>query len=163
MSWGWYTVAHVILLQIAIAFYYLIWPALSKSLTWALRKLSEFLPWTKAPEGTAYSRTGAYRGHWRDRQYQSDERSDRAKGQEYRSRRAAEPRATRSQKSKHLSILGLSEPTHLIDIKTAYRSKAMTYHPDRFASADHSEAQRAAAAVKMRQVNEAYDWLCTNA
>jgi len=59
-------------------------------------------------------------------------------------------------------MLGLREPAHLIDIKTAYRSMARTYHPDRFASKDHSDAQRTAAALKMQQINEAYDWLCAN-
>lgn len=163
MSWGWNSVVHVILLQVAMAFYYLAWPALSKGLTWLLRKLSKNFPRFEPREETAAHGAGAYRGNWRDRQYQRTAHSDRGERREYRHRRAVEPRATQSLRSKHLNILGLKEPAHLLDIKTAYRSMAMAYHPDRFASGDHSDADRAAAAAKMRQINEAYDWLRTNA
>ena len=163
MFWGWNTVAHVILLQAALVFYYLIWPVLSKGLIWVLRKLSKYLPQAEATDEAAYTGARAYRGKWRDTQYQRAEQSDGAQWQEHRKHRANKARAMGSTKSKHLNLLGLREPVHLIDIKTAYRSLARTYHPDRYASHDYSDAQRAAASLKMRQINEAYDWLCANA
>lgn len=60
-------------------------------------------------------------------------------------------------------MLGLTEPVHLLDVKTAYRELAKAYHPDKFASDRHDEKTRSAAAARMREINAAYDWLRTNA
>jgi len=163
MFWGWNTVAHVILLQAALVFYYLIWPVLSKVLIWLLRKLSTYLPSAETTDEDAHTNARAFRGKWRDTQYYHAEQSDGAQWQEHRKHRADKAHATGSVKSKHLNLLGLSEPAHLIDIKTAYRSLAKTYHPDRYTSREYSDIQRTAASLKMRQINEAYDWLCANA
>lgn len=160
MFWTWNIVAHVILLQVAIAFYYLAWPALSKALTWLFRKIYLVLPLPEAPEDAEDMRSGPYRGHWRDAAHQRADTSDHQKQHEWRARQA---RPISSLKAKHLRVLGLKEPAHLIDIKTAYRSMAMAYHPDRFTSDVHDDAQRSDAAMKMRQINEAYDWLRVNA
>ena len=160
MNLGWNTVIHVIVLQAALAFYYLIWPGLNKGLVWLLRRLAKYLPLPEQPE---IDKPRAYRGKWRDAQYQRTRPSDGPDGQEHRKQHVEKARANDVLKAKHLHLLGLREPAHLIDIKSAYRSMARTYHPDRYAANDHSDAKRTAAAKKMRQINEAYDWLCSNA
>ena len=160
MYLGWNTVLHVIILQAALAFYYLIWPALSKGSVWLLHRMGKFLPSPEQPES---DKPRAYRGKWRDAQYQRTRFSDHADWQEHRQQHVGKPRTNDALKAKHLRLLGLREPTHLIEIKSAYRSMARTYHPDRYAAEDHSDAKRAEAAQKMRQINEAYDWLCANA
>ena len=160
MIWGWNSVFHVILLQAALAFYYLVWPVLSKGLIWVFGRLAKYLPRPEKPE---LDRQSAYRGKWRDAQYQRTQRSDGAEWQQHRKQQVEKARAVAATRAKHLHFLGLSEHAHLIDIKTAYRSMARTYHPDRYAADDHNDAKRSAAALKMRQINEAYDWLCANA
>jgi len=162
MFWGWNTVAQVMFLQAALVLYYLVWPALSKGLIWLSQKLSKYLPQPEPPEDTARTRTRPYRGNWRDTQYHRAQESDAAQWQEHRQRRAEKAYASGTIKSQHLRLLGLTEPVHLIEIKSAYLSMAKTYHPDRYASNGHNAAERMAAARKMRQVNEAYDWLCAN-
>ncbi len=160
MIWTWNAIIHVILLQAALAFYYLVWPMLSKGLIWVLRKLARHLPKPEEPER---DKKPAYRGKWREAQYQRAQQSNGAEWQQHRKQHAAKAHAIAATKAKHLRLLGLREPADLLDIKSAYRSMARTYHPDRYAADDHSDAKRAAAALKMRQINEAYDWLCANA
>lgn len=160
MNLGWNTIIHVVVFQAALAFYYLIWPALSKGLVWLFRRLSNSLP---SPEPPEIDKPRTYRGNWRDAHYQRAKSSDGPDWQEHRKQRNGKARANDVLKAKHLHLLGLSEPAHLMDIKAAYRSMARTYHPDRYAAGDHSDAKRTAAATKMRQINVAYDWLCANA
>lgn len=160
MNLGWNTVIHVIVFQAAIAFYYLIWPVLSKGSVWLLGRLANYLP---SPEPPEIEKPRAYRGNWRDAHYQRTRASDGPERQERRKQKMGKARANDVLKAKHLHLLGLREPAHLMDIKAAYRSMARTYHPDRYAAGDYSDAKRTAAAKKMRQINEAYDWLCANA
>ena len=90
------------------------------------------------------------------------ERASKAEWQEYRKRRSQAANGTMALKSKHLRVLGLSEPVHLLDIKKAYRQMARDFHPDKFVSEQYSDDKRAAAARQMREVNAAYDWLRSN-
>ena len=55
------------------------------------------------------------------------------------------------------NLLGLGTRFTKEELKTAYRSKAAMYHPDRYASA--SQKERENAELLMKQVNEAYDLL----
>ncbi|MEL7283792.1 MAG: DnaJ domain-containing protein [Pseudomonadota bacterium] len=159
MNWAWQTVAHVILLQVALAFYVLVWPVVRKGAFLASRKLSKIFPDAEAAGGSASSQRQAYRGKWRDAQFNRSSHWDRTGQHE----RPAKPPPVQPQRRKHLATLGLKEPVHLMEIKTAYRQMAKIYHPDRFASTAHSDTDRQAAAAKMRDVNTAYDWLRANA
>lgn len=160
MFWAWQTVAHVILLQVAIAFYVLVWPALRKGAFLASRKFSNWFPGDDAEAESASAKKQTYRGKWRDAQFRNaNHRNDSTHHQKSPPKQPHRP----PQKHKYLTVLGLKEPVHLIEIKSAYRRMAKLYHPDRFASERHSDADRRAAAAKMRDVNAAYDWLRANA
>ncbi|WP_158085563.1 J domain-containing protein [Henriciella aquimarina] len=75
---------------------------------------------------------------------------------------AARSKSAPTTREKHLAALGLGACVTSQEIRAAYRRAAKKYHPDRFASQRHSPAQRQAASERMRQVNEAYDWLMAN-
>lgn len=160
MFWTWNSVIHVIVLQAALAFYILIWPLLRHGLAWLAPKLGKLFP---SDEAEAAPQKKPFRGKWRDTQYQRAEPADKTEWRKEKQRRAnaTHPRAT--QKTKYLRVLGLTEPAHLLDIKSAYRHLAKEYHPDRFASGQHDDAARTAAATRMREVNAAYDWLRSHA
>ncbi|MEM6555713.1 MAG: J domain-containing protein [Pseudomonadota bacterium] len=162
MFWTWNAVTHVILLQVALAFYVLIWPLLKSFAAWASREFARRYPSDTAAETVSAGAKRPYRGKWRDTQYQRGERASKAEWQEYRKRRSQAANGTMALKSKHLRVLGLSEPVHLLDIKKAYRQMARDFHPDKFVSEQHSDDKRAAAAARMREVNAAYDWLRSN-
>ncbi|MEM7329024.1 MAG: J domain-containing protein [Pseudomonadota bacterium] len=163
MFWTWNAVVHVILLQAALAFYFLIWPILRATAGVLTRRLAAGWP----QDGQSRSARGhadhSERGRWRDTQYQRAENVNEREWAEHRRRRSHAPQGAHSIKARHLKILGLSEPVHLMDIKTAYRDLAKTYHPDRFASDQYTIETRTTAAARMRDVNAAYDWLCANA
>lgn len=159
----WNPVAHVILLQAAFAFYYLIWPALKKGLAWVSRQLPKHWFQSEEDDDLQARARGPYRGNWRDAQYQRAHGFKREQQRTYQHRKADAGRTANPLKSQHLSVLGLHEPVDLIEVKSAYRRLAKTYHPDRFAAAKYSDAARASAAEKMRDVNAAYDWLRANA
>ncbi|MEO1552677.1 MAG: J domain-containing protein [Pseudomonadota bacterium] len=162
MIWTWNAVLHVILLQAALAFYVLVWPILSKGMIWAAGTIAR-RSWqdeTAEPHAKAQRQ---YRGKWRDTQYQRAERASETEWQQYRKNRAWTSQGSGAPRDKHLRVLGLTEPVHLLDIKNAYRQLAKDYHPDKFASDQHGEKTRAAAAARMREINAAYDWLRTNA
>ncbi len=103
------------------------------------------------------------RDKWWEARDHKAEQSDRERRASNGQRAFAARQALDPLKSKHLNTLGLREPVHLIDIKSAYRQMAKSYHPDRYASADYTESARQAAAQKMRDINAAYDWLRVNA
>lgn len=164
MYWTWNAVTHVILLQVALAFYVLVWPVLKRMLSSASSALARRYATETAAEEESFARAKRpYRGKWRDTQYQRAQSSNRSEWQEYKKRRAQAGNGTSNLKASHLRVLGLSEPVHLLDIKTAYRQLAKDFHPDKFVSSQHSDAKRAAAATRMREVNAAYDWLRSNA
>lgn len=60
-------------------------------------------------------------------------------------------------KSKYYSVLGVSSGASQEEIKRAYRNKAREFHPDKYAGG--SEAERAEAERKFKEINEAYDKL----
>jgi hypothetical protein len=158
----WTPVAHVLILQFALAFIYLIWPVLKKMMIIVSRLLPD--SWFKSDRHEKiYTRSGQpYRGNWRQAQYQ---RADDFRRSDWREQRRAQANTQSTPpplKAQYLRVLGLREPVHMIDVKSAYRRLAKTYHPDRFAAAKYSQAAREAAAEKMREVNAAYDWLCAN-
>jgi|GEM_PF-6034729 len=158
----WTPVAHVLILQFALAFVYLIWPVLKKLTVIVSRLLPD--SWFESEfDEKIYTRSGQpYRGNWRQAQYQRADNSGRSDGHQQRRAKAEPQSRTPPLKAQHLRVLGLREPVHMIDIKSAYRRLAKTYHPDRFAASKYSQSAREAAAEKMREVNAAYDWLCAN-
>lgn len=164
MFWTWNTIAHIVVLQAALAFYVLAWPVLRKGLAWSLPKLGQLLPGAAFDEQIEAGQSKKpYRGKWRDTEYHRAEPSDKTEWQKRRQRRTSATQHNVALKTKHLRALGLREPVHLLDIKSAYRQLAKEYHPDRFASGQHDERTRLAAAARMREVNAAYDWLRSNA
>ncbi|MEO1322628.1 MAG: J domain-containing protein [Pseudomonadota bacterium] len=163
MFWAWQTVAHILLLQVALAFYVLVWPVLRKGAFLASRKLSKWFPESDVATDAQSARKQAYRGNWRNTEYQRTQSANKDQWQDYSKRRTEHARPSQTMRSKHLLALGLNEPVHLLDIKTAYRRLAKAYHPDRFASDRHSDDKRASAAARMREINAAYDWLRANA
>ncbi len=61
-----------------------------------------------------------------------------------------------------LALFGLTPTANLNDLKKSFRKLAVKYHPDRNMGPDKSDAQRAIAAEKMKEINLAYDWLQEN-
>ncbi|MEO1188005.1 MAG: J domain-containing protein [Pseudomonadota bacterium] len=163
MFWTWNSVIHVIALQVALAFYFLIWPLLRHGLVWVAPKLGRLFSSEDWEDTSGSTKRKPYRGKWRDTEYQRAEPSDTSEWRKQRQRRASAAHPLAAQKVKHLRVLGLKEPAHLMDIKTAYRQLAKEYHPDRFASGQHDNTARMAAAARMRELNAAYDWLRSNA
>ena len=162
MFWTWNAVTHVILLQVALAFYVLIWPLLKSFAACAAREFARRYPSDTAAETASAGAKRPHRGKWRDTQYQRGERANKAERQEYRHRRTQAASGTIALKSKHHRELGLSEPVPHLHIKKAYRQMARDFHPDKFVSEQYSDDKRAAAARQMREVNAAYDWLRSN-
>lgn len=58
---------------------------------------------------------------------------------------------------KALETLGLKDPVSLPEIKKAYRLAVITCHPDKTAQLD--EKEKAIAADRFRELQEAYEWL----
>lgn len=158
----WNPIAHVVILQLIVAFIYLVWPALRNGLI----AMSKWMPesWFQVEDDDAvFTRArGTFRGKWRDAAYQRAGQSEHTDWREQTRARATARDTSDPLKAQHLRVLGLSEPVHLIDIKSAYRRLAKTYHPDRYAADNYSDTARDAASEKMREVNAAYDWLCAN-
>lgn len=156
--WSESTLIPILLAQIALAVYYLALPVLRKGGEHAISLLSwTILNFSKTPLETSEqsSKTSAYRGNWRDAAYTRDEPRAQAET-------ALPIRPRNPLRAQHLSVLGLRDPAHLMEVKHAYRTMAKTFHPDRYASPAHSTDERRAAAERMREVNQAYDWLCAN-
>jgi len=61
-------------------------------------------------------------------------------------------------RAKYLKRLGLKPGASMEDIKAAWKRLALKNHPDRA-----SEGRRAAAEKRMREINEAYQWLISHA
>lgn len=158
MSWASDSVLPIVYLQAVLAFYYLIFPALSRAVTVLFRSIAKLFPRAEPVNEAWAHKAPPYRGKWRQ-----SEQATRGFSQQQRQHRAEQSPIASPIKLKYLRMLGLTRTAHLIDIRTAYRTLAKTYHPDRFASQTHSNADRAAAESKMRDINEAYDWLCANA
>jgi hypothetical protein len=59
------------------------------------------------------------------------------------------------ERARYLSVLGLSEDASEADVKEAYRRLARANHPDRA----KDDAQRAVREDKLKELNDAYDWL----
>lgn len=158
MSAIWKTVGPILLLQIAVAAVYLLWPVLRDGSATLARLLGPLFPvepdWDDVPEAPKQP----FRGKWRDAEYA---RSKAAYGQ--REERFEKPQSPNpsipSQRETYLAELGLSADAGTASIKRAYRKGAKTYHPDKFVSAKHSQADREQASEKMLKINETYDWL----
>ena len=153
MFWNLDGLFPILLAQAAVAFYYLGIPVLKavfRRLNWRRPIFAE-----ETTQSTRFDRATErlYRGKFRE----AEHRSAYAKSKPHR------PKPANPVRDQHLQVLGLRDPAHLIDIKNAYRRLAKDYHPDRYASASNTKAQRDRAAAKMREVNLAYDWLCANA
>ena len=156
--WSESTVIPILLAQIALAVYYLALPVLRKVVDQAIRLSSwTILAFTKTPleASEQFTKTSAYRGKWRDAAYTRSEADTRAEP-------TIPTRPRNPLRAQHLSVLGLRDPAHLMEVKHAYRTMAKTFHPDRYASPAHSSDERREAAERMREVNQAYDWLCAN-
>lgn len=67
------------------------------------------------------------------------------------SREWSRPFPTTYMKKDYYEILGVPKSASLADIKKAYRSLALKYHPDRVAEAEKKEAE-----VKFKEISEAY-------
>ncbi len=157
MLWSDKTVFPILLAQAALAFYYLVLPFLLK----VLRRFASLgrspLPHASpGQEREAEPKASEYRGKWRDAAYTGERSKEKPEPPK-------QPPPENALRAQYLMTLGLRDPVHLKDVKHAYRSMAKTYHPDRYASSAHSCEQRSLAADKMREVNQAYDWLCSNA
>lgn len=59
----------------------------------------------------------------------------------------------------HLKTLGLSGTPDARTLRLAYLRLAQQFHPDRFATRAHTDAERSEAGVRMAAINEAYEWL----
>ncbi|MEQ9314278.1 MAG: DnaJ domain-containing protein [Henriciella sp.] len=156
----WKSYLHIFVAQAALVFIYIIWPMLRKFGTWALRKLDE---WSPAETDDAHVRTG--RGQ-ADKVWGSYSTNfEKAFSQAQLKTRppppppAPPPPAPPSPRQLYLRTLGLSGTPDRKELRLAYRRLAKTYHPDRYAAAAHSDADRARAELRMRRINEAYDWL----
>ncbi|MEM9841491.1 MAG: J domain-containing protein [Pseudomonadota bacterium] len=164
MSWLSNPLAPIVLLQAALVAYVIVWPVFKRvftALQFALirattQSVPDVEPGAKRP----------YRGAWRDAAAQAAgaprQSADWGARADAHARTSKPPFAADPRRKQFLQDLGLQDPAHLIEIKTAYREMAKTYHPDRFASALHTPADRAAAAEKMQKLNRAYDWLRAN-
>jgi len=160
MFWTWQSIAHVILLQVIVAFYYLLAPRINRGLFTISRTIRRWRLNAGEPAPEPDDSDG--RNRWHDAQSQKTKGFDKANWRAHQKQRAEQVLKSSSSRSKHLAMLGLREPVHLIEVKSAYRRLAKQYHPDRFASVQYSATVRDAAAKKMRDVNEAYDWLRNN-
>lgn len=67
------------------------------------------------------------------------------------------PRPLDELRMKHLKRLGLKPGASMEEIKGAWRRLAVKHHPDRA-----PEHRKASAEKKMREINEAYQWLLAN-
>ncbi|MHA7899199.1 MAG: J domain-containing protein [Henriciella sp.] len=153
----WNSVGPIVILQLAIAFIYIAWPHISRAMIAVGNLMAPLFP--DPPQAASETRK-PFRGKWREAAYQGEHRQNH--------RRAEAPkeppvRPAPSQREVYLQVLKLSPDATTAQIRRAYRKQAKTYHPDRFASARHSEAERTRAMQKMRDINEAYDWLSSQA
>lgn len=64
-----------------------------------------------------------------------------------------------NERTRKLSIFGLTAVANLKDLKKAYRKMAIKYHPDRNTGSKDAEKT---ATEKMAELNIAYDWLIEN-
>ncbi|MEL6662820.1 MAG: J domain-containing protein [Pseudomonadota bacterium] len=94
------------------------------------------------------------RWEWQDPKY-GQNRTSRS------GEKKAEPEKPKTPVGERLAVLGLDEMPDQKTLRHTYRSLVKRWHPDRFAS-NPSKAERDAAAARMREINEAYDWLCAN-
>lgn len=153
MIWNHDGLLPILLLQAAVAFFYLGVPMLKTVFRWVNWKRPLFAEETTQSARFERAQARPYRGNFRE--------AERCASQTHAA--PPRPKPTNPVRDQHLRVLGLRDPAHLIDIKNAYRRMAKHYHPDRYASASNTKAQRNQAAAKMREVNIAYDWLCANA
>jgi len=157
----WQAIAHIILLQVIVAFYYLLAPHINKSLFAMCRAVQRWRLNADEPDSEPDASDRHY--GWRDPQSEKTRGYDKAKWAGYQKQQAEQGLKSTSPRSKHLAVLGLREPVHLIEVKSAYRRLAKQYHPDRYAAAHYSATVKETAAQKMRDVNDAYEWLRNNA
>lgn len=151
----WKSYLHIFIAQAALVFIYIVWPMLRKFGTWALRKLDEWSP-AEADDQTARTDTvwGDYSASF-EKAFSQAEQKKRPPPPPP----APPPPSPPSPRQVYLRTLGLSGTPDRKALRTAYRRLAKTYHPDRYAAAAHSDADRARAEHRMRKINEAYDWL----
>ncbi|WP_054740159.1 DnaJ domain-containing protein [Cellulosilyticum ruminicola] len=63
---------------------------------------------------------------------------------------------------KYTAVLGVSENASLADVKKAYRKLVKEYHPDKLAASGMPEDYMEFANQKIREINEAYEYLEKN-
>ena len=152
----WKSVGPILLLQLVVAFLYLAWPLVTRSMDVVGRVLGKFVPVPEPIDPPSEPPKQPFRGKWREAAYTKDHAGSN------RQQRSEPPAQPPSQRDRYLRTLGLTKPVTKAQLKKTYRTLAKTYHPDQFAAAHHSSIDRENAAEKMLAINEAYDWLVAN-
>lgn len=158
MSAIWKSVGPILLLQIAVAAIYLLWPVLRDGSAALARLLNRFYPADQNLDGVSEAAKQRYRGTWRDAENAQRKAAYGQREECFEGSHSPKPPKL-SQLEIYLAELGLSAGANSASIKRAYRKAAKIYHPDKFVSAQFSQADRDQAAEKMLKINEAYDWL----
>ncbi len=151
----WRSQSHLFVLQGLLIFKYILWPIIETIIS----VVSEFISQRASPDnpdtqGESAEQT-AFRGKWRDYERARETYRD-ARHQE-----RARPRP-KTKREKYLQVLGLTGTPDSVMIRRGYRQLVKKYHPDKYAADAHTDEERKLASIKMRQINEAYDWLEEN-
>ncbi|MGB3625348.1 MAG: J domain-containing protein [Henriciella sp.] len=147
---------------------YIVWPLIRKLGAWMLKNLDAWSP--AKPEVEARQTGRASRaprdevwGDYSARFEQAFFRAQQKTGpQRPPPRPPVPPPAPPSPRESYLRTLGLSGAPDSKRLRSADRRLANKYHPDHYATAAHSEADRSRASRRMQKINEAYDWLTEN-
>ncbi len=163
----WSTMGHIFVAQGIFLFIYIIWPLIrpwmKKLAAWIQKKYGE----DAHEDSRDSSDKTTFKGKWRAYEEQAYSYHQKTRARERQkfsgaSKPKSPPARPLTPRAKYLKTLGLSAEASKSAIRSAYRSMAKRYHPDKYAASHHSDAKRAEASAKMRAVNEAYDWLQEN-
>lgn len=150
----WRAQTHLFVLQGLLIFKYILWPFIQT----VISVIGEFVAQRSKSDPdseSAFEQHTAFRGKWRE--------YERARNtyQHERHQARARPRP-KTKRERYLQVLELSPAADSGMIRRAYRQLVKQYHPDKFAADGHTAEERKVASIKMRQINEAYDWLQAN-